>query len=181
MKGPIKVGSLFKGRDKKKIKMNTVKINFKTIPLFIETDNRLMERKQILHTHEIFQNEKKKTVYQEDYMNLMFEGLYKNKRNYSYERPRLEDFSKEKKIYLKSSQQFNYRPTSGQVSPTNNNKLIFKPLVKNYSQSILLKENDETLKRKLIKFKYKKINKNNCKLNTFILPICPPAIFVGPK
>ena len=103
MKGPIKLGSLFKGRGTKKIKMHTVKINFKTIPLFIENENRIMERKQILHTHEVFQNEKKKTVYQEDYMNIMFDRLYQNKRNYSFERPRVEDFSKEKKIYLKSS------------------------------------------------------------------------------
>lgn len=186
MKGPIKLGSLFKGRGTKKLKMHTVKINFKTIPLFIENENRIIERKQILHTHEVFQNEKKKTVYQEDYMNIMFDHLYQNKRNYSYERPRVEDFSKEKKIYLKSSFQFNSRPTSSQASPTNANihKLIFKPLLQNKSQNNLVinnKESDENLKRKLLKYNYGKISRKNCKLNTFILPKCPPAIFVGPK
>ena len=188
MKGPIKLGSLFKGRGTKKIKMHTVKINFKTIPLFIENENRIMERKQILHTHEVFQNEKKKTVYQEDYMNIMFDRLYQNKRNYSFERPRVEDFSKEKKIYLKSSYQFNPRPTSTQASPTNTNthKLIFKPLLQNKSQNNLgiNKEGDENLKRKLLQYNYSnygKFNRKNCKLNTFILPKCPPAIFVGPK
>ena len=104
------------------------------------------------------------------------------------ERPRVEDFSKEKKIYLKSSYQFNPRPTSTQAFPTNTNtpKLIFKPLLQNKSQNNLgiNKEGDENLKRKLLKYNYSnygKFNRKNCKLNTFILPKCPPAIFVGPK
>ena len=169
MNRQIKLGSLFKGRGAKKLKMHTVKINFKTIPLFIENENRIIERNQILHTHEVFQNEKKKTVYQEDYMNIMFDSLYKNKRNYSYERPRVEEFSKEKKIYLKSS--FNTRPKSSQASSTNANKInfIFKPLLHNKSQSIL-GNSTESVKRRLLKYNF---SRKNTKLNTLILPKCP--------
>ena len=97
MKGSIKLGSIVKGRAQNRIKLNNVNINFKTIPLYIESENRIMERKEIIHSHEVFQNEKKKTVYGEEYMNTMFNGLYRNRRNYSFDRPRLEDYIKERK------------------------------------------------------------------------------------
>ena len=151
MKGSIKLGSIVKGRAQNRIKLNNVNINFKTIPLYIESENRIMERKEIIHSHEVFQNEKKKTVYGEEYMNTMFNGLYRNRRNYSFDRPRLEDYIKERKLYLNISQQFIRRPPSApkeQLPPVNR----------------------EHIKRKLLKFKYKKC----------LLRICP-SIMVEPN
>ena len=144
MKGSIKLGSIVKGRAQNRIKLNNVNINFKIIPLYIESENRIMERKEIIHSHEVFQNEKKKTVYGEEHMNTMFNSLYRNRRNYSFDRPRLEDYITERNLSL------NISPSAPkeQLPPVNR----------------------EHIKRKLLKFKYKKC----------LLPICP-SIMVEPN
>ena len=78
---PKKLGSLFQKR--KEIKFKTFPINFKVIPTYNELFERIMQRKLILHSHETFVNEKT-NIYNQTYLDLLYDNLYKKKRNASF-------------------------------------------------------------------------------------------------
>ena len=79
---PKKIGSLFP-RKRKEIKFKTFPINFKVIPTYNELFERIMQRKLILHSHETFVNEKT-NIYNQTYLDLLYDNLYKKKRNASF-------------------------------------------------------------------------------------------------
>ena len=79
---PKKIGSLFP-RKRKEIKFKTFPINFKVIPTYNELFERIMQRKLILHSHETFVNEKT-NIYNETYLDILYDNLYKKKRNASF-------------------------------------------------------------------------------------------------
>ena len=78
---PKKVGSLIHKR--KEIKLKTFPINFKIIPNYQELFERIMQRKLIFHSHQTFINEKTNT-YNESYLDILYDNLYKKKRNSSF-------------------------------------------------------------------------------------------------
>ena len=94
---PKKLGSLFQKR--KEIKFKTFPINFKVIPSYPELFERMIERKLIFHSHQIFKNEKS-NFYNENYLDNMYDNLYKKKRNYSFEKKN--NFTEEKKNKTKN-------------------------------------------------------------------------------
>lgn len=60
----------------------------KIMPLFIDNEQLVMERKQIIHSHNIFENEKNHT-YNKDYMNKMYMLLFENEKKYYLERNKM--------------------------------------------------------------------------------------------
>jgi hypothetical protein len=80
---PKKLGSLFQKR--KEIKFKTFPINFKVIPSYPEVFERMIERKLIFHSHQIFKNEKS-NFYNDNYLDNLYDNLYKKKKNYSFEK-----------------------------------------------------------------------------------------------
>ena len=92
---PKKLGSLFQKR--KEIKFKTFPINFKVIPSYPELFERMIERKLIFRSHQIFKNEKS-NFYNENYLDNMYDNLYKKKRNYSFEKKK--NLTEEKKNNL---------------------------------------------------------------------------------
>jgi hypothetical protein len=79
---PKKIGSLFP-KKRKEMKFKTFPINFKVIPTYNELFERIIQRKLILHSHETFVNEKT-NIYNETYLDILYDNLYKKKRNASF-------------------------------------------------------------------------------------------------
>lgn len=79
---PKKLSCVYKNK-KDKIKLKSIPLNFKIIPNYIDLINRKIERKIIIHTHKIFQNELS-NVYNSNYLDSFYENLYMNKRSHSF-------------------------------------------------------------------------------------------------
>lgn len=168
MQKQVKVGDLFKVRKNTKIKMKTVQINFKTIPLFIENENTVMERKEIIKYHELFQKELKAKKINANLNNSYFKI---KSRNYSHEALRPKSSSKEnhpKKMYLRKliNERKKRKMTNKNIKMIPRNismSNIQMPQIRNKLYMNSLEENKVSL-----------LNKRNI----LILPICRP-ITVG--
>ena len=79
---PKKLSSIYKNK-KDIIQLKSFPLNFKTIPNYIDLIDRKIDRKIILHSHQIFQNEHS-NMYNYNYLNTLYENLYKNKRHNSF-------------------------------------------------------------------------------------------------
>ena len=130
---PKKIGSLFP-KKRKEVKLKTFPINFKIIPTYNELFERIMERKLILHSHETFVNEKT-NIYNETYLDILYDNLYKKKRNASFSKLINNNLEKD-------------------VSLDNNNKYT----IINKSHSLFKKDNKS---KKIKKYYLKPNNKAN--------------------
>lgn len=81
----IKLSTIFPNKKLTAVNSKISFIPIKVIPAYVENEERLIKRKLILNSHEVFQNEKK-NKYKSLYLNEVFNGLYQNKRNYSQQR-----------------------------------------------------------------------------------------------
>lgn len=96
----------------------------KIMPLFIENEQLVMERKQIVHSHDIFENEKNHT-YNTEYMNKMYTLLFEN----------------EKKYYLERNKMILNQRQYPKKKPTVKVEEIIKPIVKNIKRPIIYHRN----------------------------------------
>ena len=90
-----KVGKFYYSINEKPIIHFPMKIH----PLFIEEEKRIIERNLILHSYEIFTNEREKN-FNKSYMNSLGNMLYDNKKNYPQLRNSLKIKSKYKRNKL---------------------------------------------------------------------------------
>ena len=98
---PKKLSCVYKNK-KDKIKLKSIPLNFKTIPNYIDLINRKIERKIIIHTHKIFQNELS-NVYNSNYLDSFYENLYMNKRSHSFSKHNIRNSSSSNLLIRKNS------------------------------------------------------------------------------
>ena len=80
-----KVGKFFEKLKPLASMNNTMKIH----PVFVEENQRIIERNLIIHSHQTFSNEIEKN-YHKNYMDSFYEMLFNNKKNYSSLRQNLQ-------------------------------------------------------------------------------------------
>jgi len=141
-------------KNKLKSTKSNPSIHRKIIPLFIEDENKVQEREEIIHKYDIFENERKKK-YTYEKMNNLFDNLY-------YEKNK-----KDKNQFLKSPSAKKYYCISNRNLDNKKFPKIYSQSEKNYFNNSTSKDyydddsimNEEKIKKNL-EDKYLFFNKN---------------------
>ncbi len=151
---PKKLSCIYKNT-KDIIQLKTFPLNFKTFPNYIDLIERKIDRKMILHTHQIFQNEHS-NIYNYNYLKSLYDNLYMNKRNNSFSKNIIRHSSSSNLLIRKDSFY-----TTGNVEKS---KIPLKlPNVNNNKKNKMTKEHLDLFRGKANITKLLNVNKKNIK------------------